>query len=220
MPALQPSPDQPPAAAAGLLPVLPAQPGFFGKLPVRADFVTRGLPPGFTDPWHAWLVRGLAAARDTLGARFEPAYMAAPVWRFLLPVGACGPEAVAGVLLPSVDAADRLFPLTIAAVTMAPAAALRETEDWFGALEDAGREALADGLEFEAWLGQVAALPAPPGLSIAPPDQVPAPEAGVTFWSDGSPYVAAAARVLPALPEGAEFARLLADPAPAQEVRP
>jgi type VI secretion system protein ImpM len=90
-----------------------AGPGVFGKLPARGDFVDRGLPKSFTDPWHAWLVDGLAAARAELGAGFEPAYMAAPVWRFLLPAGAAGPTAACGVLLPSVDSAGRLFPLSL-----------------------------------------------------------------------------------------------------------
>lgn len=187
-------------------PALPARVGIFGKLPARADFVARGLPPGFADPWHAWLVRGLTAARELLGAGFEPAYLAAPVWRFVLAPGACGGEAASGVLLPSVDSADRLFPLTLAAP-----GAMRE-ESWFAALEDAGRAALDDGMAFEGWLAQVAALPA------APPGKVG--EDAVVFWSDGSPHVPAGALAWPALPEGEAFARLLADPIPVQEATP
>src|SRR5919107_2608227 len=101
----------PPAAAAA------TAPGVFGKLPSRADFLSRGLPASFTDPWHTWLVRGLAAARERMAERFEPAYMAAPVWRFVVPPHACGPDPAAGVILPSVDAVGRLFPLTLAAVS-------------------------------------------------------------------------------------------------------
>src|ERR687890_132230 len=100
----------PPATAAN------AAPGVFGKLPARADFLSRGLPASFADPWHAWVVRGLAAARQELAERFESAYMAAPVWRFVLPPGACGPALAAGVVLPSVDAVGRLFPLALAVV--------------------------------------------------------------------------------------------------------
>jgi len=189
----------------------PPRVGLFGKVPARADFITRGLSPAFADPWHAWLVRGLAAAREALGAHYEPAYMAAPVWRFLLPPGACGPEAAAGVLLPSVDAAGRLFPLTLVTVAARlDASTLRRAEEWFGTLEDAGREALDDAMEFEPWLARVAALPAPSGATGL--EKLLSGEDSVMFWSDGSPYVASAALAMPALPDGAGFVRLLADP--------
>ena len=29
--------------------------GFYGKMPSRGDFVRRGLPDSFVDPWDAWL---------------------------------------------------------------------------------------------------------------------------------------------------------------------
>lgn len=207
--------------------------GVFGKLPARADFVARGLPASFTDPWHAWLVGGLAAARQELAAAFEQAYMTAPVWRFVLPPGACGPTPAAGVLLPSIDAVGRLFPLTLGAVlpSLVPLSAFAAALPWFEMLEEAGREALALGPEVEEWIvrlaGVMTAVPsaaAPPGCVHVPlpagvlePAVLPAlaalgAERAVLFWSDGSPFVRGCALVARELADGVSFARLLSDP--------
>ncbi len=42
--------------------------------------------------------------------------MEAPIWRFLLPAGACGAQAALGVWLPSVDRVGRQFPLALCAL--------------------------------------------------------------------------------------------------------
>ena len=103
--------------------------GVFGKLPALGDFLLRGLPAGFADPWHAWLADGLVACRDLMGDGWLAAYLEAPVWRFALAGGTCGPAPVTGVLMPSVDAAGRYFFLTLA--MLAPAGG--ETEVTVGA---------------------------------------------------------------------------------------
>ena len=88
--------------------------GVFGKLPALGDFLLRGLPAGFADPWHGWLADGLATCREMLGDGWLAAYLEAPVWRFALAGDACGPDPVTGVLMPSVDAVGRYFFLTLA----------------------------------------------------------------------------------------------------------
>src|SRR5690242_17623822 len=90
--------------------------GFFGKIPSRGDFVRAGLPGGFVRPWDEWLQLVMAGSRVRLGSDWLPAWMEAPVWRFLLPAGICGPDPVLGVWMPSVDLAGRHFPLTLAIV--------------------------------------------------------------------------------------------------------
>jgi type VI secretion system protein ImpM len=208
-------------------------PGVFGKLPARADFVTRGLTMSFTEPWHAWLVRGLLFAAEDLAARFEPAYMAAPVWRFIIPSGACGPVPAAGVMLPSVDAVGRRFPLTLAAVsdTLGGPLALVAAASWFDALEESGRDALAGDPDIDVWAAQVAAV-VPVLPPVMPPHAVHVPlgEAGVgttvlpalaaygaeravIFWCEGSPFVRSCALVMDDLPSGTWFNRLVCDPA-------
>jgi type VI secretion system protein ImpM len=124
--------------------------GLFGKLPAHGDFIRRGLPGAFLDPWDAWLSAAMLAMEAetlTAGDDWPLVWASAPALRFHLPPGACGPLAAAGVLLPSMDSVGRRFPLTLAAVAAAtPAATLDPESDWYAALEALGETAL-DGLE-------------------------------------------------------------------------
>ena len=113
-------------------------PGWYGKLPALGDFARRRLPPSFIEPWDDWLRQGLAASRAALGQDWLTHYLGAPVWRFVLLPGVIGPDAWAGVLLPSVDRVGRYFPLTVCAGL--PAAAplgrsLAALDGWLTALE-------------------------------------------------------------------------------------
>jgi type VI secretion system protein ImpM len=212
--------------------------GFAGKLPARGDFCTRGLPRSFSEPWDAWLAEAMTGSRAILGDAWLPAWLEAPVWRFTLPAGQCGPDAVAGVLLPSVDKAGRHWPLMLGAVgvTCAP------DEAWFDALEDAGMEAvLADAPpeQVETMLCGIGdpspahSFPSPASGggsgwgcedaggpdSGAPATALPriAAEGGsrlATWRTLGAPRVAPKTRSLGALPSAADFAAMLADPAP------
>ncbi len=208
--------------------------GAFGKLPQRGDFIAHRLPTSFSDPWHAWLGEGLALSRARLGQRFVPTFLEAPVWRFALQPGRCGPEAAAGILMPSVDAAERLFPLALGATVSQPLdlARLFRSEGWFKALEAHARAVLEDGLVLADWLAAIDGLgPMPEAAGVAAPGWVPLAEDGqVTgeavaaalqrrgeqnaclFWSQGSPFVRPAFFLGDALPRGADFDRLIADP--------
>ncbi|WP_198378820.1 type VI secretion system-associated protein TagF, partial [Neoroseomonas rubea] len=141
--------------------------GLYGKVPAHGDFVRRGLPSSFVGPWDAWLQEAVAAARDALGPRWAEAWDAAPPWRFALPAGACGPDAVAGVMLPSADTVGRRFPVTLAAL-LAPGEAMPGPA-WFDRVEAvacAGRAGMADADALCAAIPDPAA-PAdayPPGL--------------------------------------------------------
>lgn len=119
--------------------------GLYGKVPAHGDFVRRGLPTSFVGPWDDWLQHGMAAARERLGPRWAEAWDAAPAWRFALPAGACGPDAVAGVMLASEDMVGRRFPITLAALL--PPGAPAPEEAWFATIEaaaTAGRRGRAD----------------------------------------------------------------------------
>ena len=89
--------------------------GFYGKLPSCGDFVGAGLPRAFVRAWDGWSARALPASRDRLGPAWQAAWLEAPVWRFALPVGACGDQRAFGVWMPSVDRVGRYFPLVLAA---------------------------------------------------------------------------------------------------------
>jgi type VI secretion system protein ImpM len=98
----------------------PAQTGFYGKLPALGDFVSRRLPRHFIDNWDQWLQSAMAASREQLGIAWLDIYLTSPIWRFGLGAGVCGPNAWAGVLMPSVDKVGRYYPLTLAAPVSEP----------------------------------------------------------------------------------------------------
>ena len=166
--------------------------GLYGKLPAHGDFVRRILPESFVTPWDAWLQTGIASARDALGGDFDAVWAVAPAWCFRLPAGACGDDAVAGVLLTSEDLVGRRFPLTLAALL--PSGTPMPTAGWYAALEAAGRGCRDQGEPADALLH---ALPAAPW----PGEDTPAPGWWMTAdlrWD------------LPALPPPSQFHILLA----------
>ena len=184
--------------------------GFCGKLPVRGDFITSALPRRFVEPWHDWMQRMLAASREVLVEDWLAAWNEAPIWRFALSPGICGPDAALGLWMPSVDRAGRHFPLTFAALASdcdVPAL-MREGGDFLDVAETAGLDALARDIEPD----EIAAR-----LSAANWGALPETEAllhlfqgdGAIWWTDGAPRVAAGAFVTVALPDAAEFAGLL-----------
>jgi type VI secretion system protein ImpM len=87
--------------------------GFYGKLPTHGDFLRRRVPDSFVEPWDAWLRECLFASRSALGERWLDVYLTSPAWRFLGARGACGPQAMLGLMAPSVDRVGRYFPLTL-----------------------------------------------------------------------------------------------------------
>ncbi len=175
--------------------------GFYGKLPARGDFVTLQLPGAFIRPWDGWLSDRLGASQALLGADWVAAWLEAPVWRFALAPGLAGPDAVLGVMLPSVDRAGRYFPMSFAALF--PAGAPRRAggdADWLDRCESAGRAALEQDAPPDA-------LPALMGPApIAAPDL---PD-GAAFWTEGGPRVEAGHRRFPALPGTEAFHAMIA----------
>lgn len=178
-----------------------AQPGYYGKLPARGDFVGRRLAKPFLEAWDPWLQAGIAASRGALGEAWLDLYLHGPVWRFAFTAQVAGPAATAGVLMPSVDSVGRYFPLTIAAETAGavPFALAAEAAAWFQAAEDLALGCLEEPFDLEIFDRRVAALGAPrvPG-GPGPSDEAAAEAGGV------------AARI----PEGGGFAEaqgLLAD---------
>jgi len=174
--------------------------GFYGKLPARGDFVRGGLPRGFTDPWDDWLAPAIAGSRARMGEDWLPAFLEAPVWRFILAPGLCGQRAALGLMLPSVDRAGRYFPLMFAALFDGGPAA--DDSAWLDACEAAGRAAL----EQDAGPEQIGAMLGLPGA---------APGAGETaplqsiWWTDGAPRVPATRLVISGMPDACVYATML-----------
>ncbi len=154
----------------------PAMLGFFGKLPARGDFVRVGLPEDFVAPLDSWCRDCLAASRRALGEGWEEAWMSAPIWRFRLPPGACGAQAVLGVWLPSMDRVGRHYPFILCALA-ATLAGLEQGGPWADAAEAAGLAGVVEDLPHETIAARLQ-QPAPTG---------PSPPVG---WSTmGSPFV-------------------------------
>jgi type VI secretion system protein ImpM len=178
--------------------------GFSGKVPARGDFVHAGLPRDFEDPWHEWQSTVIAGSRTLMGAIWLEAFLEAPVWRFALPPGFCGPRAAIGLIMPSVDKVGRYFPLTFAALSNTGMPDAAAWSGWLEAVEELGRAALD---------------------TDAPPEQLmpPAtPMAGNTttdmciWWTDGGPRVPVSRLSLPSLPDAACFASMLGYLAPTE----
>lgn len=146
-------------------------PGFFGKLPAFGDFVARGLPEAFVEPWDAWLQGALTGSRDRLRETWLNTYLASPFWRFALAPGVCGREAWLGVLMPSVDRVGRYFPFTLAqslAVGGDPFSLAAGAADWLAAAEDRLLGLLEwDDLDFERLCAELGALPELPAVAPA-----------------------------------------------------
>ena len=183
--------------------------GFYGKLPARGDFVRAGLPTSFVSPWDDWLARVLLGSQQSLGEAWRAAWFEAPIWRFALSPGLCGPAAVLGLFLPSVDRAGRMYPLTLAAVVEGEDAQILAARgsDFLAGVERAGLQALDHDLEPDALAVLVrAAVDAAPGAAgPSPPGEVGA----TLWWTDGGPRVPPAAFAHPDLPGSDIFAWML-----------
>ena len=89
-------------------------PGWFGKLPGSGDFAARRLPESARLQLDGWLQAGLQRLRER-HSDWTARYLESPLWCFLLGENIVGPARWLGVLMPSVDAVGRYFPLIVAA---------------------------------------------------------------------------------------------------------
>ncbi|MET1077906.1 MAG: type VI secretion system-associated protein TagF [Pseudomonas sp.] len=131
--------------------------GFYGKIPVLGDFVTREVQRPLQVQLDTWLQSGLLALQGQRADWLE-AYLVTPVWQFLLPPGICGEQACAGLLMPSVDRVGRYFPL-LAWAELPGEVALRPLCQQLSALAGRLPEVLQQGLQPEQILELLAAEP-------------------------------------------------------------
>ena len=149
-------------------------PGFFGKLPCNGDFIQHNVAQEWLDVWDHWQQSCIFESRASLRDEWLNAYLAGPIWRFVLSEGACGSGAYAGIVVPSVDRVGRYFPLTMVrqldsgwnpldiAVCWAP---------WFEALEQCACGALdSPDLRLNDFIEQVAGIQDP--LQFAVPTHI------------------------------------------------
>lgn len=154
--------------------------GYFGKLPAFGDFVSRRLDSSFVEPWYEWLLFSLGEYRAVAADRWPDEYLTAPLWRFFLSAGCAGDQAMSGVLMASMDRANRFFPFTVAVpiqTASAPISGLLNEAPVFEALEDCALDALEDDTELDAIDGVLFEL-SPPRLD-APPMTMNPTNAGI-----------------------------------------
>jgi len=188
--------------------------GFYGKIPSEGDFVTRRLPWEFTSVWDDWLQHGMQASREALGERWLALYLSAPIWRFQVAPGVCGPIGWRGLFFASVDRVGRYFPLTLAFAdhgATALSALSGEADAWL-AVEDAALAGLAPALPIAEFDRMMEALAMPGGAAVAAPDTA---RARVCLYTAGTEDLPARGMSFDALPPPASFVELIAPDSPA-----
>jgi type VI secretion system protein ImpM len=184
--------------------------GFYGKIPARGDFVRSGLPHAFVDPWDRWFQQGIAASRAEIGDEWIAAWLEAPIWSFALAPGICGPDAVLGLWMPSVDRVGRHFPLTLAVISPTGNISdlVQNNGGFLAAAEEAGLAALENDLEPDELADRILAAAVAPS---ADPGIHPTscPYGNALWWTQGSPRVPPRAFAGDALPDDLTFATML-----------
>ena len=93
-----------------------------------------------------------AASQNSLGGDWLNVYLVSPLWRFVLAPGVCGPDAAAGVVMPSIDRVGRYFPLAVVALLdhdTNPASLVGGPDAWFEQAEELLLSTLEAGATFE-----------------------------------------------------------------------
>lgn len=148
------------------------QSGFYGKVPCKGDFVSRGLSRGCISNLDRWLQQGMNSSKNYLAERWSELYMVAPVWQFYLSPGIVDSNGWLGVFIPSIDSVGRKFPCLLAVPVLSPFICLKQLEDQEELLmqiEDLLFESLSDGFDFSLFCRQVSnlrLLPAYPSVDL------------------------------------------------------
>lgn len=215
-----PPANDPPSAVNG--------PGFCGKLPSHRDFISRRVAPDLLARWGEWLDIAMEHSREALGETWLATYLSAPIWRFAVSPGCCGERPFLGVLMPSLDAIGRYYPLSI----LVPADSQSVTAEiavaatqWYGRVEDLALSCLSDDFDFTRFDGALAGEVLATGSDSASALPQTEPTAGLPrllgrlleqhavsyslWWTSGSPSMAATSRAFPGLPNGQDFCELL-----------
>ena len=140
--------------------------GYYGKIPIRGDFVSHGLPREFVDPWDDWIQLAMQNSRNLLSDGWLDVYLTSPIWHFALAPAICGDNCWAGVLMPSVDEIGRYFPLTIAAPVAQGsniATVLSRSQTWLNKVEELARSCLEDGFDLAVFDQEIQVLEHPAG---------------------------------------------------------
>jgi len=124
--------------------------GYYGKLPMRGDFIQRNISTDFTYTWDNWLQSVLSASNHNLGHQWLNYYLVSPSWRYLIPQKSQSYQL--GVMLPSVDKVGRYFPFTVSTNIIPESDAshvIMKNRSWFDAAESIAMQALNDTITYD-----------------------------------------------------------------------
>jgi type VI secretion system protein ImpM len=144
-------------------------PGFYGKMPVTGDFVTRRLPGDFVRIWDRWLAQHIVPLIDL------ETWPRATALRFLAGPAAFG--ASAGIILQSADRVGRQFPLSVVAQVPDASIQLARADAWFSRIEEAAIAAQHGEMTPDELDSALRVLPVPP---VEPGEEV---IGGMVMWT-------------------------------------
>ncbi len=145
--------------------------GLFGKIPMRGDFLSSALPRSFQDKVEHWVRAGFVEAKKNPNWHSE--YLSSPIWQFATARGYFDNNAWCGIIMPSVDAVGRNFPMIIAMQVDAV------RQDILQMAQALAQEALGDNIDVTAWENEILGLGA---LDVADgPTRFCSPPAGAYF---------------------------------------
>ncbi|CAA9889691.1 Type VI secretion system-associated protein [Candidatus Methylobacter favarea] len=146
--------------------------GYYGKVHTHGDFVSRGLPRSFIEPWDAWLQKAIITSRQQLGENWINYYLTSPLYRFVLSPGICGEAGWLGVLMPSVDRIGRYYPMTISVMNtqnINPFLVFKHKKQWFINIERLVLSCLTDHFNLDHFNLSLSQLKSERGCIIAYP---------------------------------------------------
>jgi type VI secretion system ImpM family protein len=127
-------------------------PFVFGKLPAHGDFISRGLTDDIVEAADSLIAQAIALGMIHWDAAWDDVYVETPVWRFMATPGVLGPAWTAGILIASVDAVGRQYPLVagVECATLSLLARPASTTAMLDEMELTVRDALLNGLTVDA----------------------------------------------------------------------
>jgi len=86
--------------------------GYYGKIPLAGDFITRRVTQETVSIWDNWLRHGLLYVKNAEPARGWIDQMQSTIWNFVIPPSICGGQLI-GLIGDSRDRVGRQYPFTL-----------------------------------------------------------------------------------------------------------
>lgn len=127
--------------------------GIYGKVPAHSDFISDSLHADISNELYDWAQTVMYHSREKMSEnKWLSAYLVSPIWRMVVPKNEHRTHDWVGVMVPSVDALGRYFPLFIVFETEFKTLTVewlfKEATDLFAAMEAVAMRALQQQLSF------------------------------------------------------------------------